>query len=301
MAAIVLLMIAALLMVNTILIDTQTGSAARTGTIPVDGTALYVRQDGAASAPAVVLIHGLGSSTAAWDAVTPALARSHRVIRIDLLGHGRSAKPGGDRYSTLDQARIVGDVLAELGVRRAVVVGHSTGGYVAVALAEQHPSLVTALGLIDTGPRMSDFTSSGPTGNLLTTSVVGELIWRLRTDGILRKAASSAFSRPGFEIPQQMIDDLNGMTYHALTATSRGSDGFLEEPVPQRLMTFGRPLLVLYGADDHRWSPSGFAEYGVVPGARIEALPGVGHSPMMEDPAGTSSRLLAFLSWADTR
>ena len=123
-------------------------------------------------------------------------------------------------------------MLTRIGVTQAVVIGHSTGGYVATALAEQHPSLVTALGLIDTGPRLSDFVSSGPMGNLLTTGVVGQLIWRLRTDAILRKAASSAFSRPGFTIPQQMIEDLNGMTYHALTATSRGSDDYLKEPLP---------------------------------------------------------------------
>ncbi len=299
-AAIVIGVIIASLAVNTGVTDAETAPAASTDTIAVDGTALYVRQDGPPAAPAVVLIHGLGSSTAAWDAITPALARSYRVIRVDLLGHGRSAKPAGDAYSIPNQARLVGDVLTSLGVTHAVVVGHSTGGYVATALAEQHPSLVTALGLIDTGPSMSAFISSGSTGNLLTTAVVGQLIWRLRTDAILRKAASSAFSRPGFEIPQRMIDDLNGMTYHALTATSRGSDEFLSEPVPRRLMTFGKPILVLYGADDHRWSPSAFAEYRVVPGTWIEAIPGVGHSPMMEDPGRTSSLLLAFLGSMST-
>ena len=269
----VIVVIIASLAVNTVMTDAETAPAASTGTIPGGGTALYVWQDGPPAAPAVVLIHGLGSSTSAWDAITPVLARSYRVIRVDLLGHGRSAKPAGDAYSIPHQARLVGDVLTSLGVTHAVVVGHSTGGYVATALAEQHPSLVTALGLIDTGPSMSDFTSSGPTGNLLTTTVVGQLIWRLRTDAILRKAASSAFSRPGFEIPQQMIDDLNGMTYHALTTTSRGSGEFLSEPVPQRLMAFGKPILVPYGADDHRWSLSALTEYRVMPETRIEAVP----------------------------
>src|SRR6185437_11010626 len=54
---------------------------------------IYVCQDGPPEAPAVLLIHGTASSARSWDLLVPMLARSHRVIRIDLLGHGRSAKP----------------------------------------------------------------------------------------------------------------------------------------------------------------------------------------------------------------
>ncbi len=302
-AAVVLGVIAGLLAVNTVIVNDQAAAAvSSSGTVRVGGTALNVREDGAVTAPALVLIHGLGGSIHWWDAVTPVLAKAHYVIRIDLLGHGRSAKPGGNQYSIPHQARLVGDVLTRLGITHAIVIGHSTGGYVATSLAEQRPLLVTALVLIDTGPSMSAYISGGPTGNLLTTPVIGQLIWRLRTDFLLRQAMGSAFSRPGYRIPQRIIDDLSGMTYHALTATSLASDMYIQqEPMPQRLKQVGKPLLVLYGADDHRWHPASYAQYSAVPGARIEAVPGVGHSPMLEDPAGTSSRILAFVNPLEAR
>jgi pimeloyl-ACP methyl ester carboxylesterase len=89
-------------------------------------------------------------------------------------------------------------------VKHAVVVGHSTGGLVTTALAEQRRDLVTALALIDIGPRLDTFISSGPVGRLLSVPVVGELLWRFRTDSIIRKGLSTAFSRRGYKIPQQL-------------------------------------------------------------------------------------------------
>ena len=224
------------------------------------------------------------------------LAMSHRVIRIDLLGHGQSAKPSGGGYTIPQQAHRVGQALDQLGVSHAIVVGHSTGGYVATSLAEQRADLVTAIALIDTGPRLEDFTSDGPAGKILLAPVLGQLVWRLRTDGIIRRGLSSAFA-PGFTIPQQLVDDTRAMTYHALTATSRASDDYLNQrQLPDRLAGLGRPLLVIFGEQDQRWHPSSASLYRVVTGARIELLPGVGHSPMIEGPQRTAALLVNFTS-----
>ena len=194
----------------------------------------------------------------------------------------------------LDQGRRVAQALDRLGVKHAIVVGHSTGGYVATALAEQRGDLVTALALIDTGPRMDAFISDGPVGKLLFVPVVGQLLWRIRTDAIIRRGLSSAFA-PGFAIPQQLVDDTRGMTYHALTATSRASDDYLgQRPLPDRLAGLGKPLLVIFGERDQRWRSSSAALYRAVPGAKVELLAGVGHSPMIEDPSRTAALLLDF-------
>lgn len=260
----------------------------------LDGDGIHVSQDGPRDAPALVLIHGLGASTGWWSRVVPTLATSCRVIRIDLLGHGRSAEPADGGYSVAQQGRRVGQALDRLAVKNAVVVGHSTGGYVATALAEQRGELVTSLALIDTGPRMDGFISDGPVGKLLFVPALGPLLWRLRTDGILRRSLSTAFA-PGFTIPQPIVDHTRGMTYHALTATSRASDDYLQQrPLPDRLTDLGKPLLVIFGDQDQRWKPSSAALYRAVPGARVEWLRGVGHSPMLEAPTQTAALLLAF-------
>jgi pimeloyl-ACP methyl ester carboxylesterase len=88
-----------------------------------------------------VLLHGFDASLRWWQPSVSALARSHRVVRIDLLGHGGSAKPR-DGYSMSEQARLVDGVMRILGVRRAIVAGHSMGAAVAIALAESDPPLV---------------------------------------------------------------------------------------------------------------------------------------------------------------
>ncbi|WP_405136125.1 hypothetical protein [Nocardia sp. NBC_01388] len=62
-------------------------------------------------------------------------------------------------------------------MRAAIVVGHSTGGYAAISLAEQRHDLVTALALIDTGPRLDAFTDSGPAGVLLSVPAIGQRLW----------------------------------------------------------------------------------------------------------------------------
>ncbi|WP_231921421.1 alpha/beta fold hydrolase [Micromonospora auratinigra] len=289
-----LLVVAGVLAANTVLVDRQAADATGDSTLSLPGGTIHVSQDGPPDAPALVLIHGLGASTRWWDPVVPLLTGSRRVIRIDLLGHGRSAKPAGDGYAIGQQARRVGQALDRLGVRHAILVGHSTGGYVATALAEQRGDLVTALALIDTGPRMDAFISDGPAGTLLGAPVVGQLLWRLRTDGLIRRGLGTAFA-PGFEAPQQLVDDTRAMTYHSLTATSHASDGYLtRRPIPERLAPLGRPLLVIFGAEDQRWRASSADAYRAVPGARVEVIPGVGHSPMVENPSRTAELLLAF-------
>jgi pimeloyl-ACP methyl ester carboxylesterase len=283
-AASVLLVLAVALAANTALVNGQAAG----------GDAGYVTEDGPRDAPALVLIHGLGASSRWWDPVVPLLAGHYRVIRIDLLGHGRSGKPAGGGYAIPDQARRVGQALDRLGVRHAILVGHSTGGYVATSLAEQRGDLVTALALIDTGPRMDAFVSGGPVGDLLGVPVLGQLLWRLRTDALIRRGLSSAFA-PGFRAPQQTVDDTRAMTYHSLTAASHASDVYLEQrAMPDRLTPLAKPVLVIFGERDQRWRPSSAGLYRAVPGARVQMIPGVGHSPMLENPARTAALLAAF-------
>jgi pimeloyl-ACP methyl ester carboxylesterase len=254
---------------------------------------MHVVEDGKPGAPALLLIHGTAASTTWWDPVIPALAGDYRVIRIDLAGHGRSSSPAGG-YDIPTQARRAGAVLDRLGAGQVTVIGHSTGGLVATSLAEQRPGLVGALVLIDTGPDLDAYTDEGLLGRLLLAPLPGRLLWRLRTEGTIRKALASAFTRP-IDIPGTIIQATMGMTHRALAATSRAGDDYLkQQSVPARLTTLGLPVLVIVGADDHRWRSSAAAAYHAVPGARVELLPGVGHTPMMEDPQTTSTLLLDF-------
>jgi pimeloyl-ACP methyl ester carboxylesterase len=72
-----------------------------------------------------------------------------------------------------------------------------------------------------------------------------------------------------------------------------------QRSLPNRLTALGLPVLVVFGADDQRWRSSSAAAYRVVPGARVELLPGVGHTPMLEDPHTTGKWLLDFAAAAE--
>jgi pimeloyl-ACP methyl ester carboxylesterase len=217
------------------------------------------------------------------------------VLRVDLLGHGQSGRPNSGGYEIPEQAGHVAAAMDRLGVRAAIVVGHSTGGSVATALAEQRPDLVTALALIDTGPSADAFLSQGRVGELIFAPGIGALLWRLRTDGLIRRALASAFSRPGYVAPQALVDDVRRTSREAFTATSRAVLDYLRgRPVPDRLVDVSKPLLVIFGDRDTRWRPASAADYRAVPDARVELLAGLGHSPMLEDPAQSAALLLAF-------
>ena len=261
--------------------------------VRLDDGDLYVVEEGQPDAPAVLLIHGTGACTAWWDPVIPQLAGTRRVIRVDLAGHGRSASPAGG-YDVPAQARRVGAVLDRLGAARVTVIGHSTGGSVATALAEQRPAAVAALALIDTGPSPEAYIDQGVLSGLLLAPFPGRLLWRLRTEAVIRKALSSAFTRP-IEIPDAIVEATLGMTHRAVAGTARGSLDYLRKrSLPDRLAGLGLPVLVIFGTDDKRWRSSSAATYRYVPGAGVELLPGVGHTPMLEDPHTTGTLLLRF-------
>ena len=107
-------------------------------------------QDVGSGNEALLLIHGMAGSSETWRAVIPQLSRKYRVIAPDLLGHGRSDKPSGD-YSLGAFAVWLRDLLDEVGVSRATVVGQSLGGGVAMQFVYQHPDYCQRLILISSG------------------------------------------------------------------------------------------------------------------------------------------------------
>lgn len=100
------------------------------------------------SGDAIVFLHGFLENKEMWSAFVPALASKHRVITIDLLGHGGTGCIGYV-HKMEDNAELVHKVLTELGIKQAVFAGHSMGGYVALAFAELHPKMVTGMMLIN--------------------------------------------------------------------------------------------------------------------------------------------------------
>jgi pimeloyl-ACP methyl ester carboxylesterase len=292
----VVALLVVLLAVNTVLTNADTESAEADGGRIVDlpGGDLHVREDGRANAPAAVLIHGWAASTHWFDRLTPLLAGRYRVIRVDLLGHGGSAKPK-DGYSMEEQADRLAAALERLGVKRALVAGHSTGGEVAIALAARHPGLTRALAVIDTEPD-EKYVDPDLLAKLSVTPVIGQAMRRLATDGTIKEGLGQAFAE-GYEVPDVFVDDFNKLTYTAYTKTYDESADYVDEGhLADDIRSVRVPRLVMFGKEDRLVEPPLEAakyfrdEFGV----RTEIVPGAGHSPMVEQPHAVYALLTAL-------
>ena len=253
---------------------------------------LHVAHDGPRQAPSLLLIHGSGAAGASWGLMVPALAAHHHVVRVDLAGCGRSAPARS--YAVAAQANRVAAVLDDLGLARVAVAAHSSGGYVGTALAEQRPDLVGSLALISTGPSLDALLPQPLILRVLLGPPVGRLIWSVRSDAWIRAGLSATAARP-VEVPDEMVAEVRRITYRTMRAVLRGNAAYVtERSVPDRLAALDIPILAICGGADPRWDPASARQYGAVPNARVEMLPGVGHLPILEAPGPTSTLLLSF-------
>jgi pimeloyl-ACP methyl ester carboxylesterase len=250
----------------------------------------------------IVLIHCYTCSMSWWDNLAPLLVKDHRVIRVDLLGHGGSDKPAAG-YSIEDQASAAAEALAKLGIANATVVGHSLGGSVATALAEQSPRLASRVAIIDQAPD-DGFEHESLAQRLGYWPVIGQATQRLvqvAPTSTVRKQYEDAFAAgfnisSGFENPDQPVGDLRAMTYTAYKQTYEEEKDYVDEaPLDERLKTIAVPLLAIFGAEDQIYdAQEAIDRYQAVPGAETHLIAGAGHSPNVEKPDEVAPLILAF-------
>ena len=263
--------------------------------VKAGGIEANVRSGGRGAA--LMMIHGFGAALDWWDGIAPRLESLHRVVRLDLIGHGGTAAPLSG-YEIETQAMMVAGVMDRLGIARAVVVGHSMGGEVAAALAAARPDRIDGVVLIGT-PASADVTFDMMT-RLYLTPVLGELLSRVRTRAALRRGLAQAFA-PGFAVPESFVADLLQVTDPAFRQAHAASTAFRKErPVDERLASLARPprLLVVFGGSDAIVPSTEAKRYARVPDAEIVVLRGIGHSPMVEVPERTHQLIAAFLAGA---
>lgn len=101
---------------------------------------------------AVLLLHGFLENKSMWDNYIPILAKNHRVIVVDLLGHGQTACIGYV-HSMEDQADMLHSLVQHLRIRKVTLIGHSMGGYISLAFAEMYPDHVKGIVLLNSTSR----------------------------------------------------------------------------------------------------------------------------------------------------
>ncbi len=249
----------------------------------------------------IVLLHCYTCSLHYFDRLVPLLAANHRVISIDLLGHGGSEAPESG-YEIPEQAAVVAEALNELGVEGAMVVGNSIGGTVTASLAEQASQLVDRAVLIGSAPNVDDYGDGLPfVAELGYAPVIGEALWRIAPDSVVRGGTDDSFSpgfdtAEGFEDPDQPVEDFRRLTYAAYDSASAAAESFTNESsLADRFAATPVPLLVIFGAEDQIFDAERALEgFGAVPGVQTELVPEAGHTPQVEKPEEIAVLLEGF-------
>lgn len=264
-----------------------------------------VAYDDRGAGPPVVLIHGLMSSHRTWSAQIQRLSHSHRVIAVDLPGHGSSGKPDGD-YSLGAHAAVIRDLIDELGVGPVTLVGHSYGGGVALQFAYLFPDRVDRLVLVSSGGLGRDVNPA-----LRAATLPGsEFVLPVLASGPVRAVGARVLElwrRAGLPpisaSTSAAWDDLASLAdpeaRQAFLATSRAviDLGGQRVSATGRLSALqGRPALWIWGGRD-RIIPAAGAVDTVrnLAGSRIEVFDRSGHFPHLDEPERFGAVLSEFM------
>jgi pimeloyl-ACP methyl ester carboxylesterase len=258
----------------------------------------------AGSGETVLLIHGMAGSSDTWRAVIPQLAKKYRVVAPDMLGHGQSDKPRGD-YSLGAFAVWLRDLLDELGVTRATVVGQSLGGGVAMQFVYQHPDYCQRLVLISSGGLGPDV---GWTLRLLSAPGAEFILPIIAPPPVLAAGNKlrSWFTAAGIQSPRgaELWSAYSSLadkpTRQAFLRTLRSVVDYRGQAVSalNRLhLTSDLPTMAIWGDRDTIIPVEhAYTAQAVRSGSRLEVLEGVGHFPQVERPTEVVELLDDFIT-----
>jgi 3-oxoadipate enol-lactonase len=247
--------------------------------------------DGLPDAPVVMLANSLGTSFHMWDAQVEALARSHRVVRYDMRGHGLTdTTPSGDAGAATIE-RLADDAVAlldALGIARVNVVGLSIGGMVAQRVAAEYPERVDSLALCATGSRIG------------TATVWNERIATVESEGLA--AIADAGMQRWFTVrartdrPELVRGFANMLTRTPVDGYVEGCRAVRDADLRADDTRIRCRTLIVAGAEDLVTTPAmGTEMRDAIPTAELIVLDDAAHMLCAEQPNATNAALVRFL------
>jgi pimeloyl-ACP methyl ester carboxylesterase len=264
--------------------------------VQVNGLSVHYKKYGAGE-PVIILLHGFGASTFSWRDVIQPLSQHGTVIAYDRPAFGLTERPmpgswqDVNPYSAEGNLKLLLGLMDALGVQKAILVGNSAGGRLAVEAALTQPQRVSALVLVDA----AIYTGGGRSFGILRPLVFTPQMDRLgpffarslageQGDEFLR----TAWHDPGKITPEIMAGYRKPLRVdnwdRALWEFTKMGSG--TEDLGQRLSELSLPVLVIAGDDDRIVPTADSIRLGnEIPGAKLVVLPGCGHVPHEECPA----------------
>ncbi len=309
-SAVVLLMLATIILIAPYLIplgsnqaDVLTGDLINDNGsfLNIEGKSIYVEDyDQAPEKEAVVLIHGFGGSSFSWRHSAPFFAsQGYRVIALDMKGFGLSHKDFKSNYSHPAQARIIGDILDQLGIEQAYFVGHSMGTSVMFHFASIFPEKV--LGMVSVNGALSPGNSSTYLSKLASFGPISRagkvFLTHYLNKGRIQEVLESAYYNKE-NVSEEVLDGyyyrlVNGEWYNSLLAMIRDTD---KNGISHPLEEFDFPTLIIIGENDSWINRADIEKWGdKLPSAEYRVIYGTGHMTMEEKPQLFNDKVLSFL------
>lgn len=266
--------------------------------IDIDGVRVHFQEAGDRRAPALVLIHGFASSTLVWSKVFLRLAEAgYRVIALDMLGFGYSAKPRNGEYTIPGQAKLLVRLLDALSIPRAIFVGSSYGGAVAATCALDFPDRVEKLVLVGTvsNNRPLEFKLMRVFSSPLFGDVFSPLLIGSRR--LLRRRMKRVYDRHAWVMDERRVDARHlplraAGTHRAIIRTVRGWDA---ERISRDAHLIKQPTLLLWGENDREISlADGERLHEEISGSRFVVFLKCGHLPHEEYPEAFTEVVAGF-------
>jgi pimeloyl-ACP methyl ester carboxylesterase len=262
--------------------------------IKTNGIDIYYEIHGSGSP--LVLISGLGYPAWEWHKMAPLLAEKFQVITFDNRGVGQSDKPAGPYTASMLAADVAG-LLDALGVDKAVILGHSMGGFIAQAFALEYPQRISKLILCSTnfgGPHHVPISADAMA---VFSDVTSDPVTRFKNGLVVSTAPGFAEAHP--EIIQEWLEwrlanpvDVAG--YQSQMAIGLGllpEAASFEHKLPQ----ISVPTLILFGAHDKVVPPANAdLMASKIQGSQVVILPGAGHFFPIEVPAQAAEAVIQF-------
>ncbi len=262
-----------------------------------DGLALELSERG--EGPPVLLVHGFGGSGAAWgEPALAGLASRHRVLAVDLIGHGASDDPGDATRTTLD--RVLDDLeraLDAAGVSACPWIGYSMGGRITLAASLLRSDRLSRMvlesaspGLASDAERADRRASDETLARWIEENGIDAWAEAWEENPLFTgRAALPAAARDGF------LAQRRANRAPALAAWLRGVGTGSQPSFWDRLGQVRVPTLILTGARDPKFSDIGRRMAAAIPDARRMAVPGAGHTVHLELPAAWLAAVSSFL------
>ena len=262
------------------------------------GDDLVLRVNDTGDGPPLLVLHGFTGSSETWAPLVPTFRSAHRVVTVDLPGHGLSSAPANPRrYSLAALANDLARVIDALSIERTAMMGYSMGGRAALRFALAFPDRLAALVLESTSPGIAD--ADVRRDRIAADAALADRIEKDGTDAFVDEWERLPLWESQQNVPDAVREILRKQRLSnrpiGLANSLRGAGTGTETPVHDQLGQILSPTLVVAGALDRRYVEIANILATSIPTSKAFIVPNAGHAVHFEQPRTLADATVSFL------